>query len=116
MLNIASLCKRISFRQFSISGKDLRRPVGRKANPERCRVCGKEGTPGVAAPRARVSLRLHSDPGWGGAPRQSPSIRFLALFTRSALASQLPYIMLLSHSISLSCGRACNVGMCLLGH
>lgn len=60
-------------------------------------------------PRVRVPLRLHSDPGWAGAPRQSPSIRFHAFSTRFALASQPPWeVIFLSTSISLSRGRACH--------
>lgn len=49
----------------------------------------------MAAPRVRVTLRLHSDPDWGGKLRQSPSIRFRALFTRPAFASELRWEVIL---------------------
>lgn len=67
-----------------MSDKDLRRPAGPRANPERRGVRANEGA-AAWLHHVRVSLRWHSALGWGGAPRQSPSIRFGALFTRFAL-------------------------------
>lgn len=83
-----------AFLRFSIGDKDLQRPVGPRANREGRVVRVHEGSP-LWLHHVHASLWLHSDPGWGGKLRQSPSIRFRALFTRSALASELRWEVIL---------------------
>lgn len=99
-----------------MSDKDLRRPAGPRANPERRGVRVNEGA-AARLHHVRVSLCGCTAPSAGEARRASHQASAFVRFSQGSRSASQPLweVLLLSPSISSSRGRACHADTRLSG-